>query len=143
MRAASATPFRESFDFTPKGNRAERVQTVNGPYRSRLFGLDWRYLNVLARLTMSSIFMRPSVTETVRSVSTSAGRSGSSSMSSAVLAARKISSAAFARERVAAVRSAENAIPHERLQDRFEMAELAGNGGAARAPWPIPAERSH
>jgi hypothetical protein len=60
MRAASATPFRESFDFTPKGNRAERVQTVNGPYRSRLFGLDWRYLNVLARLTMSSIFMRPS-----------------------------------------------------------------------------------
>lgn len=29
MRAASATPFRESFDFTPNANRAERVQTVN------------------------------------------------------------------------------------------------------------------
>jgi hypothetical protein len=29
MRMASATPFRESFDFTPKANRAERVQTVN------------------------------------------------------------------------------------------------------------------
>jgi len=31
MRAASATPFRESFDFTPKANRAERVQIVNVP----------------------------------------------------------------------------------------------------------------
>jgi hypothetical protein len=29
MRAASATPFRESCDFTLKANRAERVQTVN------------------------------------------------------------------------------------------------------------------
>jgi hypothetical protein len=29
MQAASATPRRESFDFTPKVNRAERVQTVN------------------------------------------------------------------------------------------------------------------
>jgi hypothetical protein len=29
MRAAFATPRRESFDFTPKANRAERVQTVN------------------------------------------------------------------------------------------------------------------
>jgi hypothetical protein len=29
MQTASATPFRESFDFTPKANRAERVQTVN------------------------------------------------------------------------------------------------------------------
>jgi hypothetical protein len=37
MREASATPFRESFDFTPKGNRAERVQTVNSACRSRLF----------------------------------------------------------------------------------------------------------
>lgn len=37
MRAASATPFRESIDFTPKGNRAERVQTVNGPYWNPAF----------------------------------------------------------------------------------------------------------
>ena len=37
MREASATPFRESFDFTPKRNRAERVQTVNGACQSRLF----------------------------------------------------------------------------------------------------------
>jgi hypothetical protein len=32
MQAASATPRRESFDFTPKANRAERVQTVNMLY---------------------------------------------------------------------------------------------------------------
>lgn len=30
MQAASATPLCESEDFTPKGNHAERVQTVNG-----------------------------------------------------------------------------------------------------------------
>lgn len=34
MQAASATPLCESLDFTPKGNRAERVQTVNGPRAS-------------------------------------------------------------------------------------------------------------
>jgi hypothetical protein len=32
MQAASATPRRESFDFTLKANRAERVQTVNMLY---------------------------------------------------------------------------------------------------------------
>ena len=32
MQAASTTPRRESFDFTPKANRAERVQTVNMLY---------------------------------------------------------------------------------------------------------------
>jgi hypothetical protein len=32
MRAASATPRHESLDFTPKANRAERVQTVNMLY---------------------------------------------------------------------------------------------------------------
>jgi hypothetical protein len=32
MQAASATPRRESLDFTPKANRAERVQTVNMLY---------------------------------------------------------------------------------------------------------------
>jgi hypothetical protein len=34
MQAASATPRRESLDFTPKLNRAERVQTVNRLYET-------------------------------------------------------------------------------------------------------------
>ena len=99
MRAASATPFRESFDFTPKGNRAERVQTVNGPSEPgfsacalfQCFGALDHVVNVYA------------ATETGRSVSASAGRTTSwasveppgsgSSYRQRIMAARKISSA--------------------------------------------------
>jgi hypothetical protein len=107
MRAASATPFRESIDFTPKGNRAERVQTVNGPY-SR-----WRYFSVSARLTISRcLYGRAQLIDVL----------GGPGCAQNIVGRNTV---AFARERVAAVRSTdtfENAIPHEHLQDRFEMA---------------------
>ena len=91
------------------------------------------------RRAMSSTLMRPSAAENVRSASTSAGfttsltsaeaGSGGSSASSAVPAARRMSSAlmrrVLARELVAAVRSAhaaQDAVAHQRLQHRFEMA---------------------
>jgi len=61
-----------------------------------------RYFGTATRRTMSSILIRPSATGTVRSVSASTGRMiplttaapyGSVSISSAVIAARRISSA--------------------------------------------------
>jgi hypothetical protein len=46
MRAASAAPFRESFEFTPKANHAERVQTVNIDIK----GPEFRILDAVLEL---------------------------------------------------------------------------------------------
>src|SRR6185295_4017022 len=59
MQAASATPRRESFDFTPKANRTERVQTVNMLYERALIGWLRRYFRASASLTMSLMTIRP------------------------------------------------------------------------------------
>jgi len=101
MRTASATPFRESFDFTPKGNRAERVQTVNGS-RQRIAFRFARYLSVSAHLISIDV----KATKCDKDCPFGIGKrrpehvmgslelsSCSSSMFAAAMAARKISSA--------------------------------------------------
>src|SRR5471032_1652464 len=62
----------ESLDFTPNGNRAERVQTVNVNQLS-LLSVDFSaYFNDYACFARSSTLIRPRAAENVRSASASA-----------------------------------------------------------------------
>src|SRR5262249_35674074 len=97
---------------------------------------DRALFGTATRLTMSSILIRPSATETVRSVSASTGRMisltratpyGSASVSAAVMAARDIVSGntyTLPAQLVTTVWSAdtfEDAVSNQTLRDRLEM----------------------
>ena len=143
---------RESLDFTPTGTRAERVHMVNGcgkrcasrdsrrgmhgtaigqcePLLFQVFGPLGHVFDIDAAERCRETAFGFGQRRPHHSLTSADAGTGGSSASSALEAARRISSAVmslvFAREFVAAVRPAnafQNAIAHKRLQHRFEMA---------------------